>query len=198
MDETTREDLGRGLLPALVGADEVVRRVRAVGAGSVIDVRSPVEVLGESVPGAVAVPLDQLEARLDEVRAVPAPRLLLCRSGARAGKAMETLTALGVDGLSVMSGGLEAYRAAGGSTVSAGSHMSLERQVRVAAGSLSLLGVILGFLLHPGFFGLSGFVGAGLVFAGVTDWCGMGLLLARAPWNQRPGTRAQPSDTLSQ
>jgi len=62
---------------------------------------------------------------------------------------------------------------------------ALERQVRVAAGSLVLLGVSLGHFVHPLFLGLSAFVGAGLVFAGVTDWCGMGMLLARAPWNRR-------------
>jgi hypothetical protein len=62
--------------------------------------------------------------------------------------------------------------------------MSLERQVRVAAGSLVLLGVALSLLVHPAFVGLSAFVGAGLVLAGLTDWCGMGLLLARAPWNR--------------
>ena len=67
--------------------------------------------------------------------------------------------------------------------------MSLERQVRIAAGSLVLLGVGLGFV-HPAFFGLAGFVGAGLVFAGITDTCGMGMLLARMPWNRREPTCA--------
>jgi hypothetical protein len=62
--------------------------------------------------------------------------------------------------------------------------ISLERQVRIAAGSLVLLGLVLGWLVHPYFLGLSAFVGAGLFFAGVTDTCGMGMLLARMPWNQ--------------
>jgi hypothetical protein len=63
--------------------------------------------------------------------------------------------------------------------------ISLERQVRIAAGSLVLTGVLLTYFVHPGFIVLSAFVGAGLVFAGVTDWCGMGLLLAKMPWNQK-------------
>ena len=63
--------------------------------------------------------------------------------------------------------------------------MSIERQVRVAAGMLVVLGVLLGWLIHPAFYILSAFVGAGLVFAGVTDTCGMGMLLARMPWNQQ-------------
>jgi hypothetical protein len=67
--------------------------------------------------------------------------------------------------------------------------MSLERQVRIAAGALVLLGVILGTWVHPGFYGLSAFVGAGLIFAGFTDWCGMAMVLAKMPWNQRSGTK---------
>jgi hypothetical protein len=68
--------------------------------------------------------------------------------------------------------------------------MSLERQVRIAAGALVLTGVLLGAFVHPYWLGLAGFVGAGLVFAGVTDTCGMGLLLARMPWNSRSRTCA--------
>jgi hypothetical protein len=62
--------------------------------------------------------------------------------------------------------------------------ISLERQVRIGAGLLVLLGVAMGFGLHAGYFALSAFVGAGLVVAGITDWCGMGMLLARMPWNR--------------
>jgi hypothetical protein len=62
--------------------------------------------------------------------------------------------------------------------------MSLERQVRIAAGSLVVLGVVLSFLVHPYFIGLSAFIGAGLVFAGITDTCGMGILISKMPWNQ--------------
>ena len=70
--------------------------------------------------------------------------------------------------------------------------MSLERQVRIAAGSLVLLGAALGFFVHPYWLALSAFVGAGLLFAGITDTCGMGMLLAKMPWNQ---IREQPADS---
>ena len=66
----------------------------------------------------------------------------------------------------------------------AGGGISLERQVRIVAGFLVLAGTLLGIFLHSGFLFISGFVGAGLVFAGITDICGMGMLLARMPWNQ--------------
>ena len=63
--------------------------------------------------------------------------------------------------------------------------ISIERQVRIIAGSLVLIGMVLGWFVHRGFFGLAAFVGAGLVFAGVTDFCSMGLLLAKLPWNRK-------------
>ncbi|MBS1708743.1 MAG: DUF2892 domain-containing protein [Armatimonadetes bacterium] len=62
---------------------------------------------------------------------------------------------------------------------------SLDRQSRIGAGLLTLTGVILGFLVHPGWFGLSAFVGVGLLFAGVTDICGLSYLMALMPWNRR-------------
>ena len=85
----------------------------------------------------------------------------------------------------VVEGGTQAWVAAGLPVVKGSkSAISIERQVRIGAGILVLTGVILGSLIHPAFFGLSAFIGAGLVFAGVTNWCGMGLLLAKAPWNR--------------
>jgi glyoxylase-like metal-dependent hydrolase (beta-lactamase superfamily II) len=174
---------GVEIAPALSAA-AALERIRAGGAASVIDVRTDMEHEAEKIAGSRVIPLDQVRNRADEVRAAPAPRLLLCRTGNRAEIARATLEELGVGGLVVVSGGIEAYRAAGGETVKGVQRMSLERQVRVAAGTLVLLGIALALFVHPAFVGLSAFVGAGLVFAGLTDWCGMGLLLARAPWNR--------------
>lgn len=167
-----------------ISAAETVQSVAAGGASSIIDVRTGAEFDAEHVAGSVLIPLDQLTQRADDVRATPAPRLLLCRSGSRAAMARKVLEQLHVDGLSVIEGGIDAFRAAGGPTVVGRARMSIERQVRIGAGSLTLLGVALGAFVHPGFLALAGFVGAGLVFAGITDWCGMGLLLARMPWNR--------------
>lgn len=80
----------------------------------------------------------------------------------------------------------------GGGAVKDKAVISLERQVRIAAGSLVLLGVLAGAFIQPAFLILSGFVGAGLIFAGVTDWCGMGLLIARMPWNRVNAANAAP------
>jgi len=127
------------------------------------------------------------------VRATPAPRLLLCRTGARAEEARRALERLGIGGLTVIAGGLEALRAAGFVPERGRARLSLERQVRIAAGSLALAGAALGFAVHPLFHALPGFIGAGLVFAGVTDWCGMGLVLARMPWNRARAATPAPA-----
>jgi glyoxylase-like metal-dependent hydrolase (beta-lactamase superfamily II)/rhodanese-related sulfurtransferase len=196
MDDLLRLNRDGLEVPETVSAATAVERARSGGAVSIVDVRTDVEAESEHVPGSRRIPLDQVRDRADEVRATPAPRLLLCRTGSRAAMARRTLSELGIGGLSVVSGGIEAFRAAGGETVRGVQRMSLERQVRIAAGSLSLLGLALGFLAHPGFFGLSAFIGAGQVFAGLTDWCGMGLLIARMPWNRLsrgPSASAAPS-----
>jgi hypothetical protein len=82
--------------------------------------------------------------------------------------------------------------AAGLPVVRGSKAISLERQVRMAAGSLVLLGILLAWLVHPACYGLSALVGAGLVFAGMTNTCGMGLLLARMPWNRCGRTASDP------
>ena len=87
----------------------------------------------------------------------------------------------------MVEGGTKAWEAAGLPVVRGQGVISIERQVRIGAGTLVLLGVLLGSWVDPFWFFLSGFVGAGLIFAGITDWCGMGLLLAKMPWNQSSG-----------
>jgi rhodanese-related sulfurtransferase len=98
--------------------------------------------------------------------------------------ACERLAAAGVASVVNVEGGTLAWEKAGLPVVRGKKAMSLERQVRIAAGSLVLIGTVLGAFVHPYALGLAGFVGAGLVFAGITDTCGMGMLLARMPWNQ--------------
>lgn len=172
------------MVASKIAASEAVRLVREHGPRVVVDVRTPVEVRSQMIEGALCIPLEELSTRLEEVRSIEGPGAILCRSGKRAEMAQRTLAEHGLDHLAVVEGGIQGYAAAGGSTVEGAASMSLERQVRIAAGLLVLVGVILGTLVHPGLYGLAAFVGAGLVFAGVTDYCGMGLLLARMPWNR--------------
>ncbi len=154
-----------------------------------LDVRTPVEFHAEHIAGARNIPLDQLDpARLVEEAQLSKlePVYLLCQSGGRATKAAEKFAQAGLENAVVVEGGTQGWIEAG-LPVERGTSkvISLERQVRIGAGSLVVLGVLLAIFVHPYFIALSGFVGVGLVFAGATDWCGMGLLLAKAPWNSR-------------
>jgi rhodanese-related sulfurtransferase len=165
---------------------ELQKLLTAQLSAPVIDVRTPVEFAEVHVPQARNVPLDELKPG-----SLPLPKdqpvYLLCRSGQRAAKAAEKFAKEGFTQPIIVEGGTLAWIEANlPVTRSAVKIISLERQVRIAAGSLVLIGIILGWLVHRGFFGLSAFVGAGLVFAGITDFCGMGLLLAKMPWNKRP------------
>jgi rhodanese-related sulfurtransferase len=151
----------------------------------VIDVRTPVEFAEVHVPQARSVPLNELKPGLLQF-AKDQPVYLLCRSGQRATKAAEKFAREGFSQPIVVEGGTLAWIDANLPVTRSGVKvMSLERQVRITAGSLVFIGVALGWFVHRGFYGLSAFVGAGLVFAGITDFCGMGLLLARMPWNKR-------------
>lgn len=152
---------------------------------ALVDIREADEYAREHIPAAVSLPMSKLEAgRLDLD-----PRggvVFTCRTGMRTNANCDRLAAH-VDGEAyVLEGGLEAWKKAGLS-VDADRKAPLEimRQVQITAGGLALLGAVLAALVHPGFIALSGFIGAGLLFAGISGWCGMATLLALAPWNRR-------------
>ena len=155
-----------------------------------IDVRTPVEYREVHAKAARLVPLDGLDPEaVMRSRNGPEdhPLYTICRSGDRGRQAAERFHAAGYTNVVNVEGGTLAWEQAGLAVVRGRKSMSLERQVRIAAGSLVVIGTALGAFVHPAFLGLSAFVGAGLVFAGVTDTCGMGMMLARMPWN-----RAEP------
>lgn len=153
---------------------------------TLIDVRTPVEYQEVHAPAARNVPLSALAPdAVEGLRPGPGePLYFICRSGGRGRQACEQLTAAGVGDVVNVEGGTQAWAESGLPVVRGKPAMSLERQVRVAAGLLALVGSVLALTVHPWFAGLPAFIGAGLVFAGITDTCGMGLLLARMPWNQ--------------
>lgn len=153
-----------------------------------IDVRTPVEFAEVHAVPARSVPLDTLDAAaIAQQRNGRGgePLYVICKAGARGAKACDKLRSAGLDNVVNVAGGTTAWIEAGLPVVRQESVVSLERQVRIAAGMLVLVAAILGFLVHPAFFGACAFVGAGLVFAGITNFCGMGMLIARMPWNRR-------------
>lgn len=162
---------------------EVSARI-ASGGAVLIDIREPDEFARSHVPGAHSAPLSQWEQA-----ALPkggAQVIFTCRSGMRTAGACDRLAARVSGAAYVLDGGLDAWRKAGlPLAVDAKAPLEIMRQVQIAAGSLVLVGVVLGFLVAPGFFGLAAFVGAGLTFAGVTGFCGLANVLMLAPWNRR-------------
>lgn len=154
-----------------------------------IDVRTPAEYAEVHAPAAINKPLDSLDpAAIYAGEGIPAdqPVYLICRTDNRSRMAAAKFSKAGFDQSVIVDGGTLAWLDAGLPAIrGAARAISLERQVRIAAGSLVVAGVLLAWLAHPAFILLPAFVGSGLVFAGITDFCGMGLLLARLPWNRR-------------
>jgi rhodanese-related sulfurtransferase len=156
-----------------------------------IDVRTPAEFREIHVEGARNVPLDRLDpsaVKAERNGNAEQPLYVICRSGARGKQACEKLLAAGLTNVVNVEGGTLACESSGLPVVRGKKTISLERQVRIAAGFLVLLGVVLALTVHLYFIGISAFVGAGLMFAGITDTCGMAMMLARMPWNQVAST----------
>ena len=147
-----------------------------------VDVRSVTEFATAHLPGAVNIPLEQIEVRLSDLDP-KATLVLVCQAGIRSQMAQNQLAVSGNASLFI-EGGTEAWLRAGYPVVRAtASRWALERQVRLIAGLLVTAGVALGVLVSPWLLILPAFVGCGLVFAGATNFCAMGEILARLPWN---------------
>jgi rhodanese-related sulfurtransferase len=147
-----------------------------------LDVRSEDEFASGHVPGAQCMPLEKIEAGGD----IPRDKLVVlsCQSGRRSARAREVLAARGFENIVEMEGGFSAWASAGLPVNRFRKTIPVIRQVMITAGTLGFLGTALGWFVHPGFFALPAFIGAGLTFAGVSGWCGMALILERMPWNQ--------------
>ena len=152
-----------------------------------IDVRSPAEFEEVHAVGAINIPLDKFNAsKVVSQQGLRSgePVYLICKMGGRSQKACDALSDVGLASAVNVTGGTDAWVAAG-APVQRGQKQSfsIQRQVQMLAGSLALLGALLSFV-HPLWALLSAFIGAGLVFSGITNTCGMGTVLASMPWNQ--------------
>ena len=156
----------------------------AAGEAVLIDIREPMEFAREHIPGARLEPLSQFDmADFSAVQGKVA--VFYCRSGNRTRQAADLLARSGFRDVYALDGGIEAWKKAGlRIEEDRRAPIDIMRQVQITAGSLVLLGVLLGLWLNPWFLGLSAFVGAGLMFAGISGYCGMAKMLSRAPWNR--------------
>ncbi|GAA1383207.1 rhodanese-like domain-containing protein [Catellatospora chokoriensis] len=165
-----------------------VSAVRALLAGEsevlLVDVRTPGEYQTAHIAGSVNLPLDQVEAHLDDFVAAAGPTMVMvCQSGNRAGRCQARLAAAGASGARVLSGGLNAWLQAGAPLVRGRQRWALERQVRLVAGGIVLASIIASVWV-PGARFVAGLIGAGLTFAALSDTCAMGLMLSKLPYNQ--------------
>jgi rhodanese-related sulfurtransferase len=161
-----------------------LRRIREVDPEvRIIDVRTPGEYETAHIAGSYNVPLDQLAEHAQELAALDHPVVLVCQSGARATKAMDQLAAAGRGNMRLLTGGIGAWQSAGCDVVRQSERWSLERQVRLVAGSIVLASIVASVWFPPARF-VAGFVGAGLTFAAITNTCAMAMLLTKLPYNR--------------
>jgi len=166
------------LIPTVTAAD-----LRSRPAAQWIDVRSTSEFAAGHIPGAICIPMDQIESRLADLHR--GPIILICQMGKRAQMTADLLAPCGLD-LTVLDGGTAAWIQAGNPVVrNVKTRWSLERQVRLGAGLIVLTASILALTASIDWLALAAFVGAGLTFAGLTDLCPLAEILQRMPWNRR-------------
>lgn len=174
-----------------IDAHTLKKRIADHEALTIIDVRTPAEFASTHISGSHNLPLAELSQRTQELAEhLNDAVVLVCQSGVRAVQAQQQLAAAGIDNTEVLTGGVPAFEAAGGDVVRGAQRWSLERQVRLAAGSLVLAGMLGGKLVSPKVSMLAGAIGAGLSFSAVTNTCAMGNVLARMPWNR---TASEPT-----
>ena len=151
-----------------------------------IDVRTPVEYREIHVDYADNEPLDKLDPTgiMQRLDCGDDPVYVMCRSGNRAKQAIQKFQQAGYENVVNVDGGMLQWEEEGQPCIRGKKAISLERQVRIVAGSIVFIGAMLGFFVNAYWIFLSAFIGAGLVFAGITDTCGMGMMLAKMPWNQ--------------
>ena len=173
------------LIPPVVTPIELEELLERHPEVRLLDVRTPGEYETAHIRGAYNVPLDLLGEHGREIRStVSAPVVLVCQSGQRARRAEEALRSAGMPNLHVLDGGLSAWAALGKPVSRGAARLSLERQVRIAAGGLTAIGAALALVVNPVFALLPLMMGTGLVFAGVTNTCGLAMLLSRLPYNR--------------
>jgi rhodanese-related sulfurtransferase len=149
-----------------------------------VDVRTAPEYREVHAKGTLHIPMERLDASTLEQTVADAPVVLICKSGKRASQCAERIAAFRRAETVVVEGGTEAWLAAGLPVERGPRTISLERQVRIAVGALVLLASVLALTVDPRFAYASAAFGTGLLVAGITDFCGLGMLLARMPWNR--------------
>jgi glyoxylase-like metal-dependent hydrolase (beta-lactamase superfamily II)/rhodanese-related sulfurtransferase len=168
----------------MISPNEAAKILKQDRQAKILDVRSAMEVSQTHIDNSINIPIDMISAKIGELNQSKQNYLVLCHSGTRAAMAADMLMQSGIHNVKVIEGGIARWEKEKLPVIKGQGGISLERQVRVIAGGLVLTGVILAWLLHWGFIFISVFVGSGLVYAGLTDNCLMGMLLMKLPYNK--------------
>ena len=176
---------GEAALLAMIPPKEALELAAKDPQVKFLDVRSALEFDQAHIKDAVNIPLDMLAGKIGELSQSKQGFIVLCRTGNRSPMAADMLQQAGIPSVRVMEGGMTRWSKERLAVVKGSGGVSLERQVRVIAGSLILLGMVLARFVHAGFIALSLFVCCGLIYAGLTDNCLMGMLLMKLPYNKK-------------
>lgn len=182
--------------PAIIDSNDLMRMRAEDPALHILDVRTPGEYQTGHIAGSYNVPLGLLSEHATDLAALDHQVVLVCQSGGRATQAMERLVDAGKSNLRLLGGGMTAWTATGGDIRRVTpDRWALERQVRLVAGAIVVLAILISVVAPPSRY-VAGAVGAGLVFAAITDTCTMGMLLAKLPHNRGP--RCDMDEVLDQ
>lgn len=177
--------------PQIIAPEQLKGWISSGAEVVVLDVRSAAEFETMHIRGSYNVPLPLLAEHTEEFATKLGTKVVLvCQSGVRATEAKANLAGAGFGDAHVLSGGVPAYQQAGGETVEGVQRWALERQVRMAAGSLVIAGLAGGKFLSPQLRTVAGVIGAGLTFSAATNTCAMGKALSKMPWNK---TASEPT-----
>ncbi|MCG8017092.1 MAG: rhodanese-like domain-containing protein [Candidatus Thiodiazotropha sp. 'RUGA'] len=181
-------------VPTISPSDLFARQNQGVKI-ELLDVRTPVEYRAGHIPGAKLLSLDEI-SKESLAREVGQPNeteqtsiYLTCKGGFRAEQAVDKLRDSGYQDFVLVEGGTDSWEQSGLPLKRCGGVISLERQVQIVIGGILLLKVVFGFTLHEMFFLTGALIGAGLIMAGITRWCGMAKLIAMMPWNRNINCR---------
>jgi glyoxylase-like metal-dependent hydrolase (beta-lactamase superfamily II) len=186
MDNIVRVNrTGEATRLAMISPKDVLELLAKDASYKLIDVRSPLEYNEVHIKGSINIPMDMVASKLDELGKANGAYVVLCRTGTRSAMAADMLLQSGVKDVKVLDGGMTRWQKERLPAEKGVGGISIERQVRIAAGTVVLIGLALAILVHPAFIAITALVGCGLVYAGLTDNCMMGMLLMKLPYNQK-------------
>jgi len=176
---------GEAVSLEIISPKEAKELVRKDSKTKLLDVRSVLEFAEEHIDAAQNIPIDTLASRIKELSDSGNSFIVLCRTGNRSPMAADMLLQSGIHNVKVMDGGMIRWKKEKLGVIKGVGGISIERQVRAAAGSLVLVGVLLAFFVHPGFIAITIFVSCGLIYSGLSNNCIMGMLLMKLPYNKK-------------